>query len=162
MHRFDDSPRGTEISRHANANGKRKLEGRTQRRQRKLQGANGARRILFVRLAIRERGRIQSGRTTRGRFGGRGQFGLGPRLELFGRALVVRRLLLPETEPGQVRTPSWRRATATRAARAGVRARSLSMKRLGMAYVTRVAIDSAGVRPSPDLRSGQSRPGGER
>jgi hypothetical protein len=31
------------------------------------------------------------------------------------------------------------------------------MKRLGMAYVTRVAIAHAGVRPRPDLRSGHSR-----
>jgi hypothetical protein len=36
------------------------------------------------------------------------------------------------------------------------------MKRLGMAYVLRVATVPAGVRPRPDLRSGQSRPGGER
>jgi len=92
-----------------------------------------------------------------GRLGGRfGQLGL--RLELGVGLLVVGRFL-PETEPGQVIAPSWERAPATPC---GVRARSLSMKRLGMAYEPRVATALPGVRPSPDLRSGQSRPGGER
>src|SRR5262249_13801374 len=68
-----------------------------------------------------------------GRLGGRvgslrSGVGLGPG---FVRTWVVGRLLLPETEPGQVRTPSWKRAPATSGE---VRARSLSVKRLGMAY----------------------------
>ncbi len=94
------------------------------------------------------------GRFRAGRVGGRfGQLGLGLRLELgYVRTLVVGRLFLPETEPRQVRTPSWERAAATSGE---VRARSLSMKRLGMAYGRRVATVPPGVRPSPDLRSGQ-------
>src|SRR5262249_8855201 len=68
-----------------------------------------------------------------GRLGGRvGQLRLGLRLELgYIRTLVVGRLFLPETEPGQVRTPSWKRAPAIPVE---MRARSLSVKRLGMAY----------------------------
>src|SRR5262249_39564681 len=93
----------------------------------------------------------------RGRFG---QLGLGLRLELGGvlRTPVVGRLL-PETEPGQVETPSDGRAAPIPC---GMRARSLSMKRLGLACNPRVATAPARVRPSPDLRSAQLRPGGER
>ena len=54
-------------------------------------------------------------------------------LELSQGTVGRRKILLPASEPGQAKTPSWERATATRLFRVRACSLSVSMKKLGMA-----------------------------